>query len=79
MSIASSAEAAIGESAEKARAAVADAVDTATRTGRKAARDAEEVMGNLDEAVRDFVREKPYTALAVAGFAGFLYAVIRRP
>jgi hypothetical protein len=25
------------------------------------------------------VRERPYTALAAAGFAGFLYAVIRRP
>lgn len=71
--------AAIGDNIDKAQAAVSDAFETAIRKGREAARDAEEAVANLDDAVRDFVREKLYTAIAIAGFAGFLYAVIRRP
>jgi ElaB/YqjD/DUF883 family membrane-anchored ribosome-binding protein len=68
----------ISDTVEKASAAVNEAVETATRRGRAAAHDAEETWSNLDNAMRDFIRKKPYTALALAGAAGFLYAAIRR-
>jgi hypothetical protein len=71
---------AINETIEKAGTAINAAMDTATRKGREAVREAEDAWTNLDDALRGFVRERPYTALAVAGgFAGFLYAVMRRP
>jgi hypothetical protein len=62
-----------------AAATVAAAIDDLAGKVTQKKHEAEESIANRDNAVRNFVREKPYTALAFAGLAGFLYAVIRRP
>jgi ElaB/YqjD/DUF883 family membrane-anchored ribosome-binding protein len=72
---------AAGSAAERIRqaeAALEDTVEDVHRTGAAAAQAANETWTDFDSALRQTVRERPYTALAVAGLIGFLYAVARR-
>jgi ElaB/YqjD/DUF883 family membrane-anchored ribosome-binding protein len=73
--------AASGSAAERIRQAEALLEETAEdvgRTGAAAAQAASDTWTDFDSTLRQAVRERPYTALAVAGLIGFLYAVARR-
>lgn len=50
----------------------------AVRHGSEAVAVGQDAMSDLDAALRQAIHERPYTALAVAGVIGFLYAVARR-
>ena len=72
---------AAGSAAERIRQAEAALEETAEdvrRTGAAAAQVANDAWTDLDTTLRQAVRERPYTAIAVAGLIGFLYAVARR-
>jgi ElaB/YqjD/DUF883 family membrane-anchored ribosome-binding protein len=62
----------------QAEAALEETADDVRRTGAAAAQSANDAWTDFDGALRQTVRERPYTALAVAGLIGFLYAVARR-
>jgi ElaB/YqjD/DUF883 family membrane-anchored ribosome-binding protein len=68
----------VGNAADDGRRAMSDAADEVTRKGREAAENAGEAVTQLDTTLRAAIRERPYTALALAGTVGFLYAAIRR-
>jgi ElaB/YqjD/DUF883 family membrane-anchored ribosome-binding protein len=62
----------------QAEAALEETADDVRRAGAAAAQAANDGWTDFDGALRQIVRERPYTALAVAGLIGFLYAVARR-
>ena len=72
--IASAAEQAANRVGE-AKAAAEEGL--AVNRGAGMAREARDAWGEVDTAVREAVRERPYTALAIAAAAGFLYALAR--
>jgi len=74
--IASAAEQAANRVGE-AKAAAEEGLAGAVNRGAGMAREARDAWGEVDTAVREAVRERPYTALAIAAAAGFLYALAR--
>jgi ElaB/YqjD/DUF883 family membrane-anchored ribosome-binding protein len=68
----------VGNAAGNARQAISDAADEMSRKGREAADNAGEATTQLDATLRAAIQERPYTALAIAGAVGFLYAAVRR-
>jgi ElaB/YqjD/DUF883 family membrane-anchored ribosome-binding protein len=79
---ASSAVAAAAEDAadrlRNAQDAAQEGLAEAVRRGSAAAQEARDAWTDVDAALRETVRERPYAALAVAGAIGFLYAIARR-
>jgi ElaB/YqjD/DUF883 family membrane-anchored ribosome-binding protein len=49
----------------------------AVRRGSAAAQEARDAWTDLDTALRESVRQRPYACLAVAAAIGFLFAVVR--
>ena len=68
----------VSERIRQAETALNDTVEDLGRKGREAAAATRDSLGELDSALRETVRERPYTALAVAALIGFLFAVARR-
>ena len=60
------------------KARVDQVVSNATDKGEEALQSAREVRDTIADAILRSVRERPYTTLAIAGFAGFLYGAMRR-
>ena len=60
-----------------AQTAAQDTISEAMRRGSDVAQEVRDTWSDLDVAVRSGIRERPYTALAVAAAFGFLYAVAR--
>ena len=61
----------------EAQSAAQDGIAEAVRRGNEAVREARDAWTDLDAALRETVRERPYAALAVAAAIGFLCAVAR--
>ena len=62
----------------EATAVLDNAIEEIGPKGSKPRQGARNLLTALDETVRQAARTRPYTALAVAGLAGFVYAVGRR-
>jgi ElaB/YqjD/DUF883 family membrane-anchored ribosome-binding protein len=70
--------AAMGTAIRNARAGVDEAVSNATAMGREAVQSARDVRDTLADALLESIRTRPYTTIAAAGIAGFLYGAMRR-
>jgi ElaB/YqjD/DUF883 family membrane-anchored ribosome-binding protein len=75
-SVAAAAENAASRLSE-AQSAAQDGIAEAVRRGNEAVQEARDAWTDLDAALRETVRERPYAALAVAAGIGFLFAVAR--
>jgi ElaB/YqjD/DUF883 family membrane-anchored ribosome-binding protein len=62
----------------EATAVLDEAIESIAPKGREAAERTRDVLTAFDDIVREATRSRPYTTLAVAGLAGFLYAAVRR-
>jgi ElaB/YqjD/DUF883 family membrane-anchored ribosome-binding protein len=67
-----------GDRLREVQDAAQEGLAEAARRGSAAAQEARDAWTDFDEALRETVRARPYTALAVAGAIGFLYAIARR-
>jgi ElaB/YqjD/DUF883 family membrane-anchored ribosome-binding protein len=61
-----------------AKAGLDDAVENISEKGQEALRGVRDVRDTVDDAIRNSVRTRPYTTLAIAGLIGFAYAAMRR-
>ena len=61
-----------------AKTGVEDAVSDVREKSQEAAERAQDAWSALTEALQESIRTRPYTTLAVAGLAGFLYGAMRR-
>jgi ElaB/YqjD/DUF883 family membrane-anchored ribosome-binding protein len=68
----------LGASAQDAKRAVEETVTDLRDKGEEAADRALETFGTLRDMLDDSIRKRPYTTMAMAAAAGFLYAVMRR-
>ena len=59
------------------KAAAEEGLAEAVKRGAAVAGEARDAWGELDTAMREAVRQRPYTTLAIAAAAGFLFALAR--
>ena len=78
-------EAAINDIAEEgiaairgAKAGIDEAAAGMAENGREALQGARDVRDSLADAVRNSIKTRPYTTLAIAGLIGFAYGAFRR-
>lgn len=69
---------AVSERIQDTQAAIDETIQDLGRKADEVVTDARDQWTALDKSLRRTVRERPYTALAVAGAIGFLYAIARR-
>jgi len=62
----------------EATAVLDDAIDDIRPKRRDAPQSPRDFLTAFDNTLREATRRRPYTTLAVAGLAGFLYAALRR-
>jgi ElaB/YqjD/DUF883 family membrane-anchored ribosome-binding protein len=65
------------ERLREAQSTAEEGIAEAVRRGGEAVQEVRDAWSDLDAALRETVRERPYAALAVAASIGFLYAVAR--
>jgi ElaB/YqjD/DUF883 family membrane-anchored ribosome-binding protein len=63
---------------EAGKAAWAEATETVREVSRDALASAQDALGDAQEGIREYVRAKPLNALAIAGAAGFVLALLLR-